>query len=576
MKQYKKHDFLKVLDGILDAAAKGTDGRGLIHLNNETDEKDQGWFILAGAVRSSCCGSVYRGGNLYDQMAAWTEGIADTDDPKSAWSTFALLYSLHLTGGKDGAFYRGLPENIRRLAEKFILQIDMKYLRAASKNYNAAAGLINKLRLNLGYISESACEKDPEDDIETMLNGYLADGFFNDDDVRGDQNDRRIDGYSAEIIGLLMHYDEITNGRTRHHQKIFNILKDFVRSNVWFIDKNGEYAKWGRSLRGASDAKKSFLWEYAALNRLTDNPAQAKRVSSMMFDFFLKYGINKKNMLVSRDKGQNTGMWDEYTTSIQASGYAAYGLSMAVRYCSDSISMSDSLPSENGSFVRYFPGSAFITGNSCKSSIHYTVCLQNRLTKLMYLWHNRITGENDYYADMCAKYLPLPYFGKNIPQPYASENYPFIPVLHLPEKILYPKNILPSAWELISCSEQSVIVRLRFGYALSRQFTAAGDAECETIIEYSASRIRFETSVQKCPPNAQIRIYFYGPAKKLKIRDNKIIIKGTKAAYEFSGHNQPEISFDDKTQLSIYGPVHTAVALFPAQTTALNYTLAWK
>ena len=59
----------------------------------------------------------------------------------------------------------------------FIRQLDMHYLREASRNYCVAAALIDVMRLRFGLIDEA--ETEPDNYIGRMMEAYLGDGFFN-------------------------------------------------------------------------------------------------------------------------------------------------------------------------------------------------------------------------------------------------------------------------------------------------------------------------------------------------------------------------------------------------------------
>ena len=193
----------------------------------------------------------------------------------------------------------------------------MRYLREASRNYCVAAALIEVMRVRFGFVGQT--EIDPGHCMERMLEAYLGNGFFNDDDSRGSRDDRRIDAYSGEIIGLLLHYDELFDFRSPFHERIMKILKDFCASGRFLLDGEGELAKWGRSLRGEAEIKKVFLWEFAADRKLIE-PEEADAAAEKMTSFFLRHGFSAEGQ-VFRDKGGNRGIWDEYTTHVQAQGY---------------------------------------------------------------------------------------------------------------------------------------------------------------------------------------------------------------------------------------------------------------
>jgi hypothetical protein len=54
-------------------------------------------------------------------------------------------------------------------------------------------------------------------------------------------------------------------------------------------------------------------------------------------------------------------------------------------------------------YVRCLRGPRIACANHAATGVHCVIPLSNRLTKLMYLWHNRITGENDVSVDMSRK-----------------------------------------------------------------------------------------------------------------------------------------------------------------------------
>jgi hypothetical protein len=458
---------------------------------------------------------------LKDVVEKWTYASVNVDDRRSAWTTFAMLYAMFLSGGKDGSFYSSLSEKTAQTLDKFIMQIDMQFLYDASKNYQVAAGIINALRLKFGYISETECP--PEDNIKVMLDAYLGDGFFNDDDTRGSGQDRRIDGYSAEIIGLLLHYDEIYEWQSPWHDRIAEILKDFCASNLRMIDSNGEYAKWGRSLRGEAEAKKLFIWEYAEKNNLVKTPGDGASASQAQMNFFLKNGIAPDGQ-VFRDKGGNKGIWDEYTTHVQAQGYGAYGLAMALHFASGK-EAEKPLPSKTDSYVRFLEGPQIICANDNSSGVHYVVPLANRLTKLMFLWHNRITGENDVSVDMSPKFMPIPYFGKTLPAPYAAPEIPFLPLLLDSKKeLLVPRNLglaiqVDVKDNLIRCIQ-------RFAYCRAAQFEKASPLELVSKLEASSKALEYSFEfVSDETDKIQAMIYFYNGGGELKVNGNSASVE---------------------------------------------------
>ena len=267
---YRKREYLALLDRALLFAARHTGADGRMSVNGEIDCKDSGWLVLGGAVRGVEAGWRIGEVDLIDLCRWWTLASVRVDDTRSAWTTFALLYTFYLTGGNDGTFARSFTAGERAEVERFLLQIDMHYLYEASRNYRVAAAIIDALRLRFGCIERP--ERPIEENIDAMLSGYLGNGFFNDDDCRGSRADRRIDAYSAEIIGLLLHFDEIFHFASCRHEQIMEICRAFCRSGRYLIDADGEFAKWGRSLRGEAEVKKIFLWEFAETHHLTAQP----------------------------------------------------------------------------------------------------------------------------------------------------------------------------------------------------------------------------------------------------------------------------------------------------------------
>ena len=220
------------------------------------------------------------------------------------------------------------------------------------------------------------------------------------------------------------------------------ICRAFCRSGRYLIDADGEFAKWGRSLRGEAEVKKIFLWEFAETHHLTAQPGDGPAAASAQLDFFARYGIDETGM-IGRDKAFNRGMRDEYTTQVQAQGYGIYGLAMALRFCPPEPPPDPApLPAAGESFVKYLPGPAIASAGDRRTGIHYVVPFANRMTKNMFFWHNRITGENDVEVDVSAKFMPLPYFGRKVPAPYAGPQLPFLPMLRTAAGILLiPRNL---------------------------------------------------------------------------------------------------------------------------------------
>ena len=293
---YRKREYLALLDRALLFAARHTGADGRMSVNGEIDCKDSGWLVLGGAVRGIEAGWRIGEVDLIDLCRRWTLASVRVDDTRSAWTTFALLYTFYLTGGNDGTFARSFTAGERAEVERFLLQIDMHYLYEASRNYRVAAAIIDALRLRFGCIERP--ERPIEENIDAMLSGYLGNGFFNDDDCRGSRADRRIDAYSAEIIGLLLHFDEIFHFASCRHEQIMRICREFCRSGRYLIDADGEFAKWGRSLRGEAEVKKIFLWEFAETHHLTAQPGDGPAAASAQLDFFARYGIDETGEIV--------------------------------------------------------------------------------------------------------------------------------------------------------------------------------------------------------------------------------------------------------------------------------------
>ena len=487
--------YLAELDKALLFAAGKTDDYGRVVIDGEIDVKDSGWLVLGCVIRGVEEGWDLDGTDLKELCRRWTLASVRVDDVKSAWTTFALLLCFEFTKGGFKDFFTASEYGE---LTRFFRQIDMSYLLEASRNYQVAAAVIDVLRVRYGFTDAPAVV--PEECINYMLDGYLGDGFFNDDDGRGDNRDCRMDAYSAEIIGLLLHYDEICSWQSFCHNRIMDILCDFCTSNLLLIDSNGEYAKWGRSLRGEAEVKKIFLWEYAQKMNMTDSGSSA---ASGLFRFFKRTGIDD-NGRIGRDKAHDKGIWDEYTTCVQAQGYGIYGLSMALRFASGKHDAAH-LPSENRSYSVRLKNAGIICGNSSKSGVHYILPYRNRMTKNMFFWHNRITGENDVTADVSAKFMPLPYFGYNFPSPYAGPEIPFLPMMRFADgTLLVPRN-LDTAF---SVSENSV--SRKFVFCKRAEYTAV----CET--EYLAKTSCYPDKIDFCfefsgkiPESAHLEIYLF-------------------------------------------------------------------
>lgn len=563
------------MDKSLTFAMEHTDKTGRVVIDGEIDCKDSGWLVLAGVIRQSIeSENCVIPSGLRQAIAQWTSASVNVDDRRSAWTTFCLLYATYLSGGRRGSFYTSLSLETGTAFDRFIMQIDMKFLREASKNYFVAAGLINYLRQSLGYLQPEQLDRDPDEDVKVMLDAYLGDGFFNDDDIRGSSTDRRIDGYSGEIIGLLLHYDEIHGWNSRWHDRIINILRDYVKVHLYFIDSNGEYAKWGRSLRGEAELKKIFLWEYAEAKKLVCHRGDGIAAALAMREFSEKTGI-APNGRIGKDKAFNKGVWDEYTTNIQAQGYGVYGLAMAAKFAK-STAAAGKLPAAINSYLRCWPDSGFIAGNDVSTGIHYIVPLKNRLTKLMYLWHNRITGENDVSVDMSAKFMPLPYFGYLLPAPYSTQKYPFLPVLRLNKEFLYPKNVMPDA-PRVKQNSDSCIVEYEFGYCGNMDFNIRSGLRLKAVVEYKCSGIDFLFTLPEVPDKHEFKIFIYTGHGNIQHQDGElIIISNNNSLLNIVFSCRPQLKVEAAAP-SIYGAVQSVTATLPeAVKQSVRCSISWK
>lgn len=500
-------NYLKLLDRVLAFAARHTDEHGRIVIDGEIDCKDPGWLVLSAVIRGTEKGWYTGETDCRKYAKLWSLAAANVDDVRSAWTTFCLCYALFLTGGKTGVFYQSFTPSEQTLLDRFLTQLDFQFLRQASKNYQVAAGFIGELMVRLGYRKADDLDLAPEDSIALMLDGYLGDGFFNDDDTRGSNLDRRIDGYSAEIIGLLLHYDEITCGQSRHHQKIGEIVGDWCRSAAWITDDNGEFAKWGRSLRGEAEIKKCMIWEYAIGHGLVDDPGLARRAADLLTGFFTRFGLADDGRIY-KDKGRNEGIWDEYTTNVQALGYGAYGLAMAWRFAAKIEVAPTPLPAETTDFVRYFEAPKIIAGNQAASKLAYVIPLSNRFTKPMFFWHNRLTGENDCYVDVSHKFMPMPYFGRLLPAPYSGPEVVFLPMLDISGKRLTPRNFAPGPTG-VATTPESVTATQLFEFTPLAQYQSLSDFNVSAQLTARADGIFYQYRFGgKIPADAKIVVYF--------------------------------------------------------------------
>ncbi|MBR0458796.1 MAG: hypothetical protein IJJ26_06140 [Victivallales bacterium] len=480
----KQEIYLHALDQALVFVARHTDQDGRMVVDGEIDTKDSGWFILGAVIRATLAGWSLDGLDLKDLTRRWTLATVRVDDTKSAWSTFALLYSQFLAPREFPALF---SDSERAELKRFFRQIDMRFLLEASRNYHVAAAFIDTLRLRFGYISQLTVN--PNDCIQYMLDGYLGNGFFNDDDGRGDRNDRRIDAYSAEILGLLLHYDEIHEWSSPFHNRIFQLLQEACDNDIYLIDQDGEFAKWGRSLRGEAEVKKIFLWEVAQTHHLTQ---YGETAAQALFAFFQKTGLRQDGK-IGRDKAFDQGIWDEYTTHVQAQGYGVYGLALAAKFATGE-HVAPPLPAALEDYVRTLPGPQITVSNSATTGLHYIIPEANRLTKNMFFWHNRITGENDVEVDVSSKFMPMPYIGHKCPAPYSGAVLPFLPMLRLSNgKLLVPRNLSPMEFRFCNEAEYTpvcdTVMRLRWlpgpaKLGCQAQFTGGFPEGCNIVIHF--------------------------------------------------------------------------------------------
>lgn len=542
---YRKREYLALLDRALLFAARHTGADGRMSVNGEIDCKDSGWLVLGGAVRGVEAGWRLGEVDLIDLCRRWTLASVRVDDTRSAWTTFALLYTFYLTGGNDGTFARSFTAGERAEVERFLLQIDMHYLYEASRNYRVAAAIIDALRLRFGCIERP--ERPIEENIDAMLSGYLGDGFFNDDDCRGSRADRRIDAYSAEIIGLLLHFDEIFHFASCRHEQIMEICRAFCRSGRYLIDADGEFAKWGRSLRGEAEVKKIFLWEFAETHHLTAQPGDGPAAASAQLDFFARYGIDETGM-IGRDKAFNRGMRDEYTTQVQAQGYGIYGLAMALRFCPPEPPPDPApLPAAGESFVKYLPGPAIASAGDRRTGIHYVVPFANRMTKNMFFWHNRITGENDVEVDVSAKFMPLPYFGRKVPAPYAGPQLPFLPMLRTAAgMLLEPRNLGEEGARVVAESD-AVRGETEYFFCRMREYRPAVELAFSATLVCRPAELEWEFRFRgNWPEGSSAELHLFEPLPECGIRV-ECELRGAEARWN-----------TEECAPSIYGPATLA------------------
>ena len=541
----KRERYLSSLDSALTFAAINTDEQGRMVVDGEIDTKDSGWLVLGGVIRGVSEGWNTGRIDLKEYCRRWTLASVRVDDVKSAWTTFALLLCFEFTRGE---FRKLFSRSEMQEITSFFRQLDMRFLLEASRNYQVAAAVIDILRVRYGFCDRMSV--DPLKCIDYMLAGYLGDGFFNDDDSRGDNRDRRIDAYSAEIIGLLLHYDEICDWNSPRHTEIMNILKDFCNFTLLLVDQDGEFAKWGRSLRGEAEVKKVFLWEFAQKENITPS---AGAVSERLFSFFLRTGMYPDGR-IGRDKAFDNGIWDEYTTCVQAQGYGIYGLAMALRFASDSDG-SSGLPSQVSSYAVHLPGPDIICGNDCEDAVHYVLPAANRLTKNMFFWHNRITGENDVFVDVSAKFMPLPYFGRRFPAPYSGPEIPFLPMLKLSDgTLLVSRNTDPDY------TIENNTVRRVFEFCPAAEYLPCCGLKFSSSIECRAKEIIFDFDFSGAvPEDSELLIHlFYG-------------INRFNAVF----NRTPDDVREKVCAASIYGKSTAAECFVFKSAERISYTLSW-
>ena len=508
-KENREERCRSLLDRALLFAAQNTDAQGRMAAEGEIDCKDPGWLVLGGVIRIALYGEKLGSVSLGEICRKWTLAAIRVDDTRSAWTTFALLLAMDISGGINGFFHSLFSPDEQQELRKFFLQIDIGELLAASRNYHIAAALIDTLRCRFGYLEKPI--SDPEADIRYMFDGYLGDGFFNDDDGRGSRDDRRIDAYSGEIIGLLLNYDGIFPDGSPFHEKIHDVIRDFCAANLPLIDRDGEYAKWGRSLRGEAEIKKVSLWEYAERHHLTVRPGDGAAAADRMIGFFEKNGIAEDGR-ISRDKGRDQGVWDEYTTIVQAQGYGIYGLAMACFYASGK-EADHPLPSEESSYVCYLPGPQILCANDAETGIHYILPAANRMTKNMFFWHNRITGETNVEVDVSAKFQSLPYFGKKVPSPYSGPELPFLPMLeNAGGELRIPRGLKADAWSVVPGNDEAVFRRV-FHYCRPAAYEPVGDISAEVTLICRPGKITLSAEFTgKAPVGFRPVIFVFEPA----------------------------------------------------------------
>ena len=121
-------DYLPLLDRALRFAAEHTDEQGRMVVEGEIDCKDSGWLVLGGVIRGMEAGWGSGAVDLKKYCRLWTLASVRVEDRRSAWTTFALLYALFLSGGREGEFAALFSPEEREEFSAFLHQIDMRYL----------------------------------------------------------------------------------------------------------------------------------------------------------------------------------------------------------------------------------------------------------------------------------------------------------------------------------------------------------------------------------------------------------------------------------------------------------------
>ena len=165
-----------LLDRALLFAAQNTDAQGRMAAEGEIDCTDPGWLVLGGVIRISLYGEQLGSIQLGEICRRWTLAAIRVDDTRSAWTTFALLLAMDVSGGVNGFFHSLFSPDEQQELRKFFLQIDIGELLAASRNYHIAAAVIDTLRCRFGYLEKPI--SDPEADIRYMFDGLSRRRLF--------------------------------------------------------------------------------------------------------------------------------------------------------------------------------------------------------------------------------------------------------------------------------------------------------------------------------------------------------------------------------------------------------------